>query len=68
VWAKRADEGNDGLWKRWAGAVMEEEGGRWGRVGQKGRMGRLAAWPVGPEVEKKSFRNKNWIFEFSKAL
>jgi hypothetical protein len=31
-------------------------------------MGRLAAWPVGPEVEKKSFWNKNWIFEFSKAL
>jgi hypothetical protein len=33
--AKRADEGNGGLWKRQAGAVKEEEGGRWGRVGQK---------------------------------
>jgi hypothetical protein len=29
--------------------VKEEEGGRWGRVGQKGRMGQLAA---GPKDEK----------------
>jgi hypothetical protein len=34
------------------GMVKEEEGGRWGRVGQKGRMGWLAAGPVGPEAEK----------------
>jgi hypothetical protein len=28
----------------------------------------LAAGPVGPEAEKKSFQNKNWIFEFTMAL
>jgi hypothetical protein len=34
-WHVRADEGNDGLQKRWAGTVKEEEEGRWGQVGQK---------------------------------
>jgi hypothetical protein len=37
-------------------------------VGQKGQMDWLAAGPVGPEAEKKSFQNKNWIFEFTMAL
>jgi hypothetical protein len=30
-------------------------------------MDRLAAGPVGPEA-KKSFQNKNWIFEFTNDL
>jgi hypothetical protein len=31
-------------------------------------MGWVAAGPIGSEGKKKSFRNKNWIFEFTKAL
>jgi hypothetical protein len=38
-----------------ASMVKEEEGGWWGRGGQKGRMGRLAAGPVGSEAEKNPF-------------
>jgi hypothetical protein len=53
--AKRADEWNGGMWKRRASTVKEEEGGQWGRVGQKGRMGRRAA---GSEAEKNHFRIK----------
>jgi hypothetical protein len=48
--------------------VKEEEGGQWGQVGQKGQIGWLVDAPIGLEVEKKSFWNKNWIFEFTKAL
>jgi hypothetical protein len=36
--------------------------------GPNGRVGRPAAGPIGPEARKKSFQNKNWIFEFTKAL
>jgi hypothetical protein len=36
--------------------------------GSKGRVGWLATEPNGPEAKKKSFQNKNWIFEFTKAL
>jgi hypothetical protein len=45
----------------------EEEGGRRGRVGQKAEW---AGWLLGRlgRKLKKSFRNKNWIFEFTKAL
>jgi hypothetical protein len=32
--------------------VKDEEGGWWGRGGQEGQMGWLAAGPVGPEAEK----------------
>jgi hypothetical protein len=39
-----------------------------GLGGPKDRVGQLATWPIGPEAEKKSFENKNWIFEFIKAL
>jgi hypothetical protein len=47
--------------------VKEEEGGRWGRVGQKGEWaGWLLGW-LGRKL-KKSFQNKYWIFEFIKAL
>jgi hypothetical protein len=47
------------------------EGGRGRAVGlggSKGRVGRLAVGPIGPEAKKESFRNKNWIFEFIKTL
>jgi hypothetical protein len=42
----------------------EEEGGRQGRVGQKAEWG---GWLLGQLVRKlkKSFQNKNWIFEFT---
>jgi hypothetical protein len=36
--------------------------------GPKGQMDRLATGPIGLEVEGTSFRNKNWIFEYTKAL
>jgi hypothetical protein len=41
--------------------------GRW-LAGLRGRAGRLAAGPIGPKVKENSFPNKNWIFEFTKAL
>jgi hypothetical protein len=39
-----------------------------GPSGLKGRMGRLGVGPIGLKVEGKSFQNKNWIFEYTKAL
>jgi hypothetical protein len=39
-----------------------------GPSGLKGRVGQLAARPIGPEAEKNSFQNKNWIFEFTLTL
>jgi hypothetical protein len=45
------------------------EEGASGRVaGLRGRTGRLAAGRSGPKVKKKSFLNKNFIFDYSKAL
>ncbi len=41
--------------------------GRW-LAGLRGRAGRLAAGPIGPKAKENSFPNKNWIFEFTKAL
>jgi hypothetical protein len=41
--------------------------GRW-LVGLRGRAGRLAAGPITPKAKENSFLNKNWIFEFTKAL
>jgi hypothetical protein len=41
--------------------------GRW-LAGLRGRAGRLAAGPIGPKAKENSFSNKNWIFEFIKAL
>jgi hypothetical protein len=41
--------------------------GRW-LAGLRGRVGRLAAGPIGPKAKENSFPNKNWIFEFTKAL
>jgi hypothetical protein len=41
---------------------------KWAMVGPKGRMGRLAAGPIGPKVRKNSFLNNNLIFEYTKAL
>jgi hypothetical protein len=39
-----------------------------GPGGPKGLVGRLAARLIGSEAKKKSFQNKNWIFEFIKSL
>jgi hypothetical protein len=39
-----------------------------GLGGPKGWVGRLAAGPIGPEAEKKSFQNRNWNFKVTKAL
>jgi hypothetical protein len=41
--------------------------GRW-LAGLGGRACRLAAGPIGPKAKENSFPNKNWIFEFTKAL
>jgi hypothetical protein len=41
--------------------------GRW-LAGLRGRAGRLATGPIGPKAKENSFLNKNWIFEFTKAL
>jgi hypothetical protein len=41
--------------------------GRW-LAELRGRAGRLAAGPIGPKAKENSFPNKNWIFEFTKAL
>jgi hypothetical protein len=52
AWAKQADEGNGGLQKRRAGAVKEEKGSRWGRVGQKAEWaGWLLGW-LGRKLKK----------------
>jgi hypothetical protein len=37
-------------------------------AGPKGRMGRLAAGPIGPKVKENSFLNKNLNFKYTKAL
>jgi hypothetical protein len=55
--------GWDGLSTR---AARGGEGG-W-LAGLIGRAGRLAAGPIGPKVKENSFLNKNWNFEFTKAL
>jgi hypothetical protein len=39
-----------------------------GPCGPKGWMGHLAAGLIGPKVEGNFFLNKNWIFEYTKAL
>jgi hypothetical protein len=36
--------------------------------GNRGRVGRLAAGPNGPEVKENSFLNKNLIFDYGEAL
>jgi hypothetical protein len=46
---------------------MREMEAGW-RRGPRGRIGRLAAGPNGPEVKENSFPNKNLIFDYSKAL
>jgi hypothetical protein len=45
-----------------------EKGGPMGQAGLRGRVGRLAAGPIGPNAEEKFFSNTNWIFVFTKAL
>jgi hypothetical protein len=30
--------------------------------------GPAGRWPIGPKAKENSFPNKNWIFEFIKAL
>jgi hypothetical protein len=38
------------------------------RLGQKVEQAGGAAGLTGPELKRNSFQNKNWIFEFTKAL
>jgi hypothetical protein len=47
---------------------MHKEMGWVSRVGQNAEQADGAAWLSGPELKRNSFRNKNWIFEFTKAL
>jgi hypothetical protein len=50
-----------------AGGGGEEEG----LLGQVSRKARWAGWPLGrlgQKLREKSFQNKNWIFEYTKAL
>jgi hypothetical protein len=46
----------------------EEKGRPVGLAGLRGRMGRLAAGPIGPKVKEKFFSEKNLIFDYNKAL
>jgi hypothetical protein len=45
---------------------------KWAKRGPSDRRGKAAstggAGPDGPKFEESSFSNKNWIFEYSKAL
>jgi hypothetical protein len=41
---------------------------KWAMAGPKGRMGWLAAGPIGLKVRKNSFPNNNLIFESTNAL
>jgi hypothetical protein len=41
---------------------------KWAGAGPKGRMGPLAAGPIGPKVRRNYFLNNNLIFEYTKAL
>jgi hypothetical protein len=52
---------------KYAKAAWAERGfdGLWGKVGLRGGGG---AGPDGPKYEENSFSNKNWIFEYTKAL
>jgi hypothetical protein len=64
-WRLRREEGDD-LSGGPAGTGDGTEAG-W-QHGLRGRVGRLAAGPNGPEVKENSFLNKNLIFDYSKAL
>jgi hypothetical protein len=47
------------------------EGGRGRPVGLGGPKGKWSSWllgRLGQKLKKKSFQNKNWIFEFIKVL
>jgi hypothetical protein len=63
-WAGREAEAQ---WGEGGGRPAEKEK-KWAAAGPKGRMGRLAAGPIGPKVRKNSFLNNNLIFEYTKAL
>jgi hypothetical protein len=43
-------------------------GGRGRLAGPEGRMGRLAVMPIGQKLKEILFRNRNWIFEYTKTL
>jgi hypothetical protein len=47
---------------------LVEKRRKWATAGLKGRMGRLAAGPIGLKGRKISFLNNNLIFEYTKAL
>jgi hypothetical protein len=56
--------------RRWhsAGASEGGKGRPTGPDGPKGRVGQLAAGPIGPEAEKNPLGIKIGFFEFTKAL
>jgi hypothetical protein len=64
-------EGATDAWAGWAGREVEAQ---WGEGEQPVKitsgpwLGWLATGPIGPKVKKNSFPNKNWIFEYTKAL
>jgi hypothetical protein len=49
--------------RRWLALLDREEEGCW--LGQKFAW---ADWLLGRNMKENSFRNKNWIFEYTKAL
>jgi hypothetical protein len=46
--------------------VQEEEEEGW--LGWVGRKAEWVGWPLGRKLKENSFRNKNWIFEYARAL
>jgi hypothetical protein len=58
----------EGVGRGGCGEGCGSHGGLTRRRGLRGRVGRLATGPNGPEVTETSFPNKNLIFDYSKAL
>jgi hypothetical protein len=52
-------------WRRLARSVLVQEEEEEGWLSQKAGW---AGWLLGQKLKEKSFRNKNWIFEYTKAL
>jgi hypothetical protein len=61
----RVGEGRrKGIRDRWAGSACWPLDG----LGRKAKYAGGAAGPTRLELKRNSFQNKNWIFEFTKAL
>jgi hypothetical protein len=59
-----------GRWRPWGGARLSDDGGAYcvSTWGGRRPSGLVGCGLIGAEAEKNSFQNKNWIFEFTKAL